>query len=120
MVIAQSSSLLGTGGEARSSRAWFVVCEVCEVCEVCGVCEVCEADSCGGAPGDAARLRWPERPGWWHPDAQPLGRPCFRRDAASGEVRLVRDRRTLVLARRLLAGGKRRGVRDDNFLRLSS
>ena len=65
------------------------------------------------APADAARLRWPERPGWWHPDAQPLGRPCFRRDAASGEVRLVRDRRTLVLARRLLAGGKRRGVRDD-------
>ena len=50
------------------------------------------------APADAARLRWPERPGWWHPDAQPLGRPCFRRDAASGEVRLLRDRRTLVLA----------------------
>ena len=28
-------------------------------------------------------------------------------------MRLLRDRRTLVLARRLLAGGERRGVRDD-------
>ena len=44
MVMAQSSSLLGTGGEARSSLALFVLCELCE------------ADSCGGAPGDAGAV----------------------------------------------------------------